>query len=59
MHVLIGAIDASNTPSVALHESLGFTLCGTLREVGYKHGAWLDVLFYQLVLDTPKQPNES
>jgi phosphinothricin acetyltransferase len=57
-HVMIGAIDASNAPSIALHESLDFRLCATLREVGYKHGRWLDAVFYQLILDTPRAPDE-
>jgi L-amino acid N-acyltransferase len=55
-HVLIGAIDASNQPSRVLHERLGFTHCGTLRQVGFKFGRWLDLVFYQLILATPLQP---
>jgi phosphinothricin acetyltransferase len=58
LHVLIGAIDSTNLPSIALHESLGFECCGTLREVGYKHGGWLDAVFYQLILETPSEPIE-
>lgn len=57
-HVMIGAIDASNAPSIALHESLDFRICATLREVGYKHGRWLDAVFYQRILDTPREPDE-
>jgi L-amino acid N-acyltransferase YncA len=57
-HVMIGAIDSSNLPSIRMHESLGFELCGTMREVGYKHGRWLDAVFYQLTLDTPLEPDE-
>ena len=33
-HTMIGVIDASNSVSVRLHESLGFELAGKLREVG-------------------------
>ena len=55
-HVLIGAIDATNQPSLALHERLGFTHCGTVRQAGFKFGRWLDVAFYQLILATPLQP---
>lgn len=58
LHVLIGAIDQSNLPSIALHEALGFEYCGALREVGYKHGQWLDALFYQYNLETPAEPTE-
>jgi L-amino acid N-acyltransferase len=55
-HVLIGAIDAANQASRALHERLGFTHCGTLHQVGFKFGRWLDLAFYQLILATPLQP---
>lgn len=55
-HALIGAIDAENQASLALHERLGFTHCGTIRQVGFKFGRWLDLSFYQLILATPLQP---
>ncbi len=55
-HVLVGGIDATNTASLALHERLGFTHCGTIRQAGFKFGRWLDLSFYQLILATPLQP---
>ena len=55
-HVLIGAIDAANTASIALHQRLGFTHCGIIRQAGFKFGRWLDLSFFQLVLTTPTQP---
>ncbi|MDR3402853.1 MAG: GNAT family N-acetyltransferase [Chthoniobacter sp.] len=55
-HALIGAIDATNTASLGLHERMGFTPCGTLRQVGFKFGRWLDMSFYQMILATPLQP---
>ena len=55
-HVLIGGIDAANKASLALHEGLGFTHCGTIRQVGFKFGRWLDLSFYQLILATPLEP---
>lgn len=55
-HVLIGGIDASNEASIALHERLGFTHCGTIRQAGFKFGRWLDLSFYELILATPLQP---
>jgi len=55
-HVLIGGIDASNAASIALHERLGFSHCGTIRQAGFKFGRWLDLSFYQLILATPPQP---
>jgi len=56
LHVLMGAIDASNAGSIALHERLGFKHVGTLPQVGFKFGRWLDLAFYQLLLDTPTHP---
>jgi phosphinothricin acetyltransferase len=55
-HLLVGGIEATNTGSIALHQSLGFTHAGTLREAGYKFGRWLDLSFYQLTLQTPAHP---
>lgn len=55
-HVMIGGIDQSNAASVALHEKLGFTHAGTIRQAGFKFGRWLDLAFYQLILDTPLDP---
>jgi L-amino acid N-acyltransferase len=56
VHALIGGIDATNSGSIALHERLGFRHVGTLPEVGFKFGRWLDLAFYELLLDTPAQP---
>ena len=55
-HVVIGGIDAANSASVALHEKLGFFHAGTIRQAGYKFGRWLDLAFYQLLLETPERP---
>ncbi|HTC53016.1 MAG TPA: GNAT family N-acetyltransferase [Steroidobacteraceae bacterium] len=55
-HVLVGGIDIANRTSVALHERLGFTYAGTVRQAAYKFGDWLDLGFYQLILDTPAVP---
>lgn len=56
VHAMMGGIDASNTGSIALHERLGFKHVATLPEVGFKFGRWLDLAFYQLLLDTPHTP---
>lgn len=57
-HVLVGGIDAGNDASLALHRSLGFQPCGTIRQAGWKFGRWLDLVFMQLTLETPAQPRE-
>ncbi|HTK99083.1 MAG TPA: GNAT family N-acetyltransferase [Pseudomonadales bacterium] len=55
-HVMIGAIDVSNANSIRLHEQFGFVHAGTVRHAGFKFGRWLDVAFYQRILDTPAHP---
>lgn len=55
-HVLVGVIDSTNSVSIRLHEALGFSHAGTIRQAGFKFGRWLDVAFYQLVLPTPSNP---
>lgn len=39
-----------NPASVGLHESLGFETIGVFRRVGFKHGVWHDVGWWQLRL---------
>ena len=55
-HVMVGGIDATNDVSIKLHESLGFTYSGTIKQAGFKFGRWLDLAFYQLTLKTPLHP---
>ena len=50
-HVMIGGIDADNHASLRFHERLGFVPVAHLREVGYKFGRWLDLVFVQRILD--------
>jgi phosphinothricin acetyltransferase len=40
-----------DSPSVRLHERLGFVHSGRLVGSGYKHGRWLDTVFMQLELN--------
>ncbi|MBL8738827.1 MAG: N-acetyltransferase [Planctomycetes bacterium] len=47
-HSAIGGIALPNVASVRLHERLGFVHVGTIREAGWKFGAWHDVGFWQL-----------
>lgn len=56
LHVLVGGIDRDNAVSIRLHEKLGFELSGTVRQAGFKFGRWLDLVFYQLILETPAAP---
>ena len=54
--MLVGGIDAANAASIRLHESLGFTHCGMVKQSGFKFGRWLDLAFYQRILATPAMP---
>jgi phosphinothricin acetyltransferase len=47
---IIAGISAEQTPSIRLHEAFGFEKRGHIREVGHKHGQWLDVLTFQRML---------
>ena len=55
-HLLVGGIDAENVASCAFHEKLGFVHAGTIKQAGFKFGRWLDLAFYQKLLDTPAEP---
>ena len=56
LHTLIAGIDAENAASIALHRELGFVRAGTIRDAGFKFGRWLDLVFYQRMLNTPESP---
>lgn len=51
IHAVIGGVALPNPASVALHESLGFEKVAHYREVGRKFGKWIDVAYWQLILD--------
>ena len=55
---MIACIDAENKGSILIHEKLGFTYRGTLKNTGYKFGRWLDLVFYQLDFKGPTNPME-
>ena len=46
-HNAFAGIALPNDASVALHKSVGFTPVGVFREIGYKHGKWHDVSWWQ------------
>jgi L-amino acid N-acyltransferase YncA len=49
-HAVIARIVGANGASIALHRGCGFFVVGTEREVGRKHGQWLDVVELQRLL---------
>ena len=59
VHTIIAGIDANNKVSIHLHKKFGFIETGHFKQVGYKFGNWLDLVFLQLIMETPRQPNEN
>lgn len=51
MHALIAGIALPNPGSVALHEKFGMQQVGRFPEVGFKMDQWVDVGYWQVVLD--------
>ncbi len=48
---MIAVIGDSDQPgSIGLHTAFGFTHCGVIRAVGFKHGRWLDSVIMQRAL---------
>lgn len=45
-----------NAGSVGLHEAVGFQPIGVYRDVGFKHGAWRDVGWWQRALQATGNP---
>lgn len=50
LHTMIAGITADNEASITLHKKFGFIETACLKEVGYKFGRWLDLIFMQLML---------
>lgn len=51
MHAVIGGIALPNEASIALHEKFGMEKVAHFREVGFKFGRWVDVGYWQGMLD--------
>lgn len=52
----VGVVALPNPSSEALHHKLGFQEIGTLKNVGYKFGKYLDVGIWQKSLAPPPAP---
>lgn len=49
-HAIIARTEGSNAASTNLHLACGFEMVGVEREIGRKHGRWLDVVELQRML---------
>jgi len=54
--ILCAGITLPNEASVRIHEAFGFTPVGIYRNIGFKHGAWYDVGWWQRELLPPVVP---
>lgn len=52
----IGVIALPNDASIRAHEAAGFRRAGVFREVGFKHGRWVDVGYWQCQLNESAVP---
>ena len=50
-HAVIGGIALPNDESVALHEKFGMMKVAHFKEVGFKFDRWVDVAYWELVLE--------
>jgi L-amino acid N-acyltransferase YncA len=50
LRIACAGVTLPNEASVGLHESLGFRPVGVYRNIGFKHGTWRDVGWWQLDL---------
>ncbi|HEX7980662.1 MAG TPA: arsinothricin resistance N-acetyltransferase ArsN1 family B [Gemmatimonadaceae bacterium] len=46
-HNAYAGVALPNDASIAFHEAMGYTPVGTYRRVGYKHGQWRDVTWFE------------
>jgi L-amino acid N-acyltransferase YncA len=51
VHLVVAAVALPNPASLALHHACGFEEVGVMREVGHKHGRWIDLAWLQRRLD--------
>lgn len=50
-HVMVGGLDASNIASYNFHQRMGFTEVAHFKSIAKKNGKWLDLIFFQLMLN--------
>ena len=51
VHTALAGVALPNDASEGLHRACGFERLGVMREVGHKFGRWIDVAWWQRMLD--------
>ena len=49
VHAIVAGIALPNEASIRLHEKFGFEKVAHFREVGFKHGRWIDVGYWEKI----------
>jgi phosphinothricin acetyltransferase len=49
IHAIVAGISLPNDASIRLHEKFGFEKVAHFREVGFKHGRWIDVGYWEKI----------
>jgi phosphinothricin acetyltransferase len=57
IHSVLAGIALPNSASMGLCEKFGFAKVGQLKEVGYKLNQWVDVGYWELILDDSRSEN--
>ena len=52
LHSILAGISLPNPASIALHEKMGFEQVAHFKEVGRKFDQWIDVGYWELLLET-------
>lgn len=53
LHVVLARICTENTASIEMVRALDFAYAGTMHEVGWKFGRWLDVATWEYIVSRP------
>jgi phosphinothricin acetyltransferase len=49
VHVIVAGIALPNDASIRLHEKFGFEKVAHFSEIGFKHGRWIDVGYWEKI----------
>jgi phosphinothricin acetyltransferase len=50
LHAILAGIDADNAVSIRLHAAFGFEKVAHFKQIGFKFGRWLDVVYMERAL---------
>jgi L-amino acid N-acyltransferase YncA len=57
VHAIIGGVAQPNDASIALHEKFGFEKVAHFKQVGFKFNKWIDVAYWEKLLNYEFKPS--